>query len=143
MPASELLATTRRQQWLQSLWDYSSLPKADMYRQYYLAPLEHCVTLMQQFLYGKGRPYARPGGMADYMLETVSYAARLSKKLHVAGWRTVRKNRRRKAQPRNAVVAHAAMLPSPSIFATFTLSWRTVNAGFRYWMCLRTLSLSL
>lgn len=48
MTVSELLATTRRQQWLQSLWDYSSLPK-DMYRQYYLVPLEHCVTLMQQF----------------------------------------------------------------------------------------------
>ncbi len=48
MTASELLATTRRQQWLQSLWDYSSLPK-DMYHQYYLAPLEHCVMLMQQF----------------------------------------------------------------------------------------------
>lgn len=40
MPARELLATTRRQQWLQSLWDYSSLPK-DMYHQYYLAPLDH------------------------------------------------------------------------------------------------------
>ncbi len=78
MRATELLMTTRRQQWLQSLWDYSSLPK-DMYRQYYLAPLEHCVTLMQQFPLTESGPYARPGGMADYMLETVSYAARLSK----------------------------------------------------------------
>lgn len=78
MNASELLATTRRQQWLQLLWDYSSLPK-EMYRQYYLAPLEHCVTLMQQFPLTESGPYARPGGMADYMLETVSYAARLSK----------------------------------------------------------------
>lgn len=78
MKASELLATTRRQQWLQSLWDYSSLPK-DMYCQYYLAPLEHSVTLMQQFPLTESGPYARPGGMADYILETVSYAARLSK----------------------------------------------------------------
>lgn len=78
MPASELLATARRQQWLQSLWDYSSLPK-EMYRQYNLVPLEHCVTLMQEFPLTESGPYALPGGMADYMLETVSYAARLSK----------------------------------------------------------------
>ena len=46
--AREQLATPRRRQCLQMLWDYSSLPN-DMYQQYYLQPLEHCVTLMQQF----------------------------------------------------------------------------------------------
>ncbi|EAY5892318.1 relaxase [Salmonella enterica] len=110
MTASELLATTRRQQWLQSLWDYSSLPK-DMYRQYYLAPLEHCVTLMQEFpLTGSG-PYARPGGMADYMLETVSYAARLSKSYMLPVGAPPEEQAAQSAAW-NAVVVYAAMLSS-------------------------------
>ncbi len=110
MPASELLATTRRQQWLQSLWDYSSLPK-DMYRQYYLAPLEHCVMLMQQFPLTESGPYARPGGMADYMLETVSYAARLSKSYMLPVGAPPEEQAAQSAAW-NAVVVYAAMLPS-------------------------------
>ncbi|HCL5072167.1 TPA: TraI domain-containing protein [Salmonella enterica] len=110
MTTSELLATTRRQQWLQSLWDYSSLPK-DMYRQYYLAPLEHCVTLMQQFPLTESGPYARPGGMADYMLETVSYAARLSKSYMLPVGAPPEEQAAQNAAW-NAVVVYAAMLPS-------------------------------
>lgn len=110
MTASELLATTRRQQWLQSLWDYSSLPK-DMYRQYYLAPLEHCVMLMQQFPLTESGPYARPGGMADYMLETVSYAARLSKSYMLPVGALPEEQAAQNAAW-NAVVVYAAMLPS-------------------------------
>ncbi len=110
MPASELLATTRRQQWLQSLWDYSSLPK-DMYRQYYLAPLEHCVALMQQFPLTESGPYARSGGMADYMLETVSYAARLSKSYMLPVGAPPEEQAAQSAAW-NAVVVYAAMLPS-------------------------------
>ncbi|WP_241639618.1 TraI domain-containing protein [Rosenbergiella epipactidis] len=110
MTASELLATTRRQQWLQSLWDYSSLPK-DMYRHYYLAPLEHCVTLMQQFPLTESGPYARPGGMADYMLETVSYAARLSKSYMLPVGAPPEEQAAQSAAW-SAVVVYAAMLPS-------------------------------
>ncbi|VEA03559.1 Pyruvate/2-oxoglutarate dehydrogenase complex dihydrolipoamide acyl transferase (E2) component-related enzyme [Salmonella enterica subsp. enterica serovar Sanjuan] len=110
MSASELLATTRRQQWLQSLWDYSSLPK-EMYRQYYLAPLEHCVTLMQQFPLTESGPYARPGGMIDYMLETVSYAARLSKSYMLPVGAPPEEQAAQSAAW-NAVVVYAAMLPS-------------------------------
>ncbi|EBF8098468.1 TraI domain-containing protein [Salmonella enterica] len=110
MTASELLATTRRQQWLQSLWDYSSLPK-DMYRHYYLAPLEHCVMLMQQFPLTESGPYARPGGMADYMLETVSYAARLSKSYMLPVGAPPEEQAAQNAAW-NAVVVYAAMLPS-------------------------------
>ncbi|ECE1536252.1 relaxase [Salmonella enterica] len=110
MNASELLATTRRQQWLQLLWDYSSLPK-EMYRQYYLAPLEHCVTLMQQFPLTESGPYARPGGMADYMLETVSYAARLSKSYMLPVGAPPEEQAVQSAAW-NAVVVYAAMLPS-------------------------------
>lgn len=110
MPASELLATTRRQQWLQSLWDYASLPKG-MYRQYYLAPLEHCVALMQQFPLTKSGPYARSGGMADYMLETVSYAARLSKSYMLPVGAPPEEQAAQSAAW-NAVVVYAAMLSS-------------------------------
>lgn len=110
MTASELLAITRRQQWLQSLWDYSPLPK-DMYRQYYLAPLEHCVMLMQQFPLTESGPYARPGGMADYMLETVSYAARLSKSYMLPVGAPPEEQAAQNAAW-NAVVVYAAMLPS-------------------------------
>lgn len=110
MTASELLSSTRRQQWLQSLWDYSSLPK-DMYRQYYLAPLEHCVTLMQQFPLTESGLYARPGGMADYMLETVSYAARLSKSYMLPVGAPPEEQAAQSAAW-NAVVVYAAMLPS-------------------------------
>ncbi|MEE7535860.1 TraI domain-containing protein [Klebsiella huaxiensis] len=110
MSASELLATTRRQQWLQSLWDYSSLPK-DMYRQYYLVPLEQSVTLMQQFPLTESGPYARPGGMADYMLETVSYAARLSKS-YMLPVGSPPEEQAAQSAAWNAVVVYAAMLPS-------------------------------
>jgi integrating conjugative element relaxase (TIGR03760 family) len=110
MTASELLASTRRQQWLQSLWDYSSLPK-EMYRQYYLVPLEHCVTLMQQFPLKESGLYARPGGMADYMLETVSYAARLSKSYMLPVGAPPEEQAAQSAAW-NAVVVYAAMLPS-------------------------------
>ncbi|VTR26747.1 integrating conjugative element relaxase, PFGI-1 class [Serratia fonticola] len=76
--ACELLAPLRRGQWLQMLWDYSSLPK-DLYQQYYLQPLEHCVALMQQFPATENDHHAYLGGMVDHLLETVAYAARLSK----------------------------------------------------------------
>lgn len=110
MTASELLATIRRQQWLQSLWDYSSLPK-EMYRQYYLAPIEHCVMLMQQFPLTESGLYARPGGMADYMLETVSYAARLSKNYMLPVGAPPEEQAAQSAAW-NAVVVYAAMLPA-------------------------------
>lgn len=110
MTASKLLVTTRRQQWLQSLWDYSSLPK-DMYRHYYLAPLEQCVTLMQQFPLTEKGPYARPGGMVDYMLETVSYAARLSKSYMLPVGAPPEEQAAQSAAW-SAVVVYAAMLPS-------------------------------
>ncbi|MGS2691766.1 MULTISPECIES: TraI domain-containing protein [Citrobacter] len=110
MTASELLATTRRQQWLQSLWDYSSLPK-EMYRQYYLVPLERCIILMQQFPLAETGLHARPGGMADYMLETVSYAARLSKSYMLPVGAPPEEQAAQSAAW-NAVVVYAAMLSS-------------------------------
>lgn len=69
-PASveELLGTPLRQQYLQTLWDYSSLPR-NLYQQYYLTPLEQCVLLMQQFPVAEQGAYAYPGGMVDCFLK--------------------------------------------------------------------------
>ncbi|TLI97460.1 TraI domain-containing protein [Escherichia sp. E4385] len=107
---NELLETTCRQKWLQSLWDYSSVPK-DMYRQYYLAPLKHCVALMQEFPLTESGPFARLGGMVDYMLETVSYATRLSKSYMLPVGASPEEQAAQNAAW-NAVVVYAAMLPT-------------------------------
>ncbi|TGB71079.1 relaxase [Escherichia sp. E4702] len=107
---NELLERTCRQKWLQSLWDYSSVPK-DMYRQYYLAPLKHCVALMQEFPLTESGPYARLGGMVDYMLETVSYATRLSKSYMLPVGAPPEEQAAQNAAW-NAVVVYAAMLPT-------------------------------
>jgi integrating conjugative element relaxase (TIGR03760 family) len=109
--STELLATARRQQWMQSLWDCSSLPK-EMYRQYYLVPLEHCVTLMQQFPLKESGPYARPGGMADYMLETVSYAGHAGQASYMLPVGAPPEEQAAQSAAWNAVVVYAAMLPS-------------------------------
>ncbi|MFA9669690.1 TraI domain-containing protein [Klebsiella pneumoniae] len=79
-PASveELLGTPLRQQYLQTLWDYSSLPR-NLYQQYYLTPLEQCVLLMQQFPVAEQGAYAYPGGMVDCFLKTLANAVKLSK----------------------------------------------------------------
>lgn len=82
-----------------------------MYRQYYLVPLEHCVTLMQQFPLTEIGPHARPGGMIDYMLETVSYAARLTKSYMLPVGAPPEEQAAQSAAW-NAVVVYAAMLPS-------------------------------
>ncbi|WP_260505573.1 TraI domain-containing protein [Yersinia enterocolitica] len=76
--AVELLKTTERQLWLQTLWKYSSLPK-ELHQQYYLQPLERCVTLMQKFPATEKGHHSYLGGMIDHMLATVAYSVRLSK----------------------------------------------------------------
>lgn len=78
LSADELLATPQRQRWLAFLRDSSPLPKAQ-FRHYYQQPLMRCLTLMQQFPLTAEGIHARSGGMADYMLESLSYAVRLAK----------------------------------------------------------------
>ncbi|VXD06059.1 Integrating conjugative element relaxase, PFGI-1 class [Enterobacterales bacterium 8AC] len=106
--ARELLAMPRRGQWLQMLWDYSSLPK-DMYRQYYLQPLERCVTLMQQFPATENGHHAYLGGMVDHLLETVAYAARLSKN-YLLPVGAQPEDQASQSAAWNAVIVYAAML---------------------------------
>lgn len=106
--ARELLAMPRRGQWLQMLWDYSSLPK-DMYQQYYLQPLERCVTLMQQFPATESGHHAHQGGMVDHLLETVAYAARLSKN-YLLPVGAQPEDQASQSAAWNAVIVYAAML---------------------------------
>lgn len=108
--AREQLATPRREQWLQMLWDYSSLPK-NLYQQYYLQPLEHCVTLMQQFPATENGHHAYLGGMVDHLLETVAYAARLSKN-YLLPVGAQPEEQASQSAAWNAVIVYAAMLQS-------------------------------
>ncbi|MFC0227618.1 TraI domain-containing protein [Serratia aquatilis] len=108
LSASTLLSDARRQQWLQMLWDYSSLPK-DLYQQYYLRPLERCVTLMQQFPATENGHHAYLGGMVDHLLETVAYAARLSKN-YLLPVGAPPEEQASQGAAWNAVIVYAAML---------------------------------
>lgn len=108
--AREQLATPRRRQCLQMLWDYSSLPN-DMYQQYYMQPLEHCVTLMQQFPATESDHHAYLGGMVDHLLETVTYAARLSKN-YLLPVGAQPEDQASQSAAWNAVIVYAAMLQS-------------------------------
>lgn len=108
--ACELLAPLRRGQWLQMLWDYSSLPK-DLYQQYYLQPLEHCVALMQQFPATENDHHAYLGGMVDHLLETVAYAARLSKN-YLLPVGAPPEEQASQSTAWNAVIVYSAMLQS-------------------------------
>ncbi|HDM8373994.1 MULTISPECIES: TraI domain-containing protein [Serratia] len=108
--AAKLLATPQRRQWLQTLWDYSSLPK-DLYQQYYLQPLEHCVTLMQMFPATESGHHAYLGGMVDHLLETVAYAARLSKN-YLLPIGAQPEEQASQSTAWNAVIVYAAMLQS-------------------------------
>lgn len=108
--AREQLTTPRREQWLQMLWDYSSLPK-DLYQQYYLQPLEHCIILMQQFPATESDHHAYLGGMVDHLLETVAYAARLSKN-YLLPIGAPPEEQASQSTAWNAVIVYAAMLQS-------------------------------
>ncbi|ECA1950243.1 hypothetical protein EJH27_02105 [Salmonella enterica subsp. enterica serovar Virchow] len=77
-PASVLLGTENRQHLLSQLWDNTLLPYAH-YERYFLTPLKHCVSLMQQLPATVGGHHAVPGGMVDYTLKTLVYAVRLSR----------------------------------------------------------------
>jgi integrating conjugative element relaxase (TIGR03760 family) len=108
--AREQLVTPRREQLLQMLWDYSSLPKG-MYQQYYLRPLEHCVTLMQQLPATQSDHHSYLGGMVDHLLETVAYAARLSKN-YLLPVGAQPEEQASQSAAWNAVIVYAAMLQS-------------------------------
>lgn len=76
--AGQLLNPVSRKQCLQQLWESSALP-GDLYRQFYLQPLEHLVTLMQSLPTTQQGEYAGEGGLAEVTLQTTTFAVRLAK----------------------------------------------------------------
>ncbi|PVZ80650.1 relaxase [Serratia sp. S1B] len=106
--ADQLLQSAQRGKWLHILWDYSSLPK-EMYQLYYLHPLERCISLMQQFPATESGHHAYLGGMVDHLLETVAYAARLSKNYLLPVGEPPEEQASQGAAW-NAVIVYAAML---------------------------------
>ncbi|EHD22911.1 MULTISPECIES: TraI domain-containing protein [Brenneria] len=76
--AGQLLNPISRKQCLQQLWESSALP-GDLYRQFYLQPLEHLVTLMQSLPATQQGEYAGEGGLAEVTLQTTTFAVRLAR----------------------------------------------------------------
>lgn len=76
--AGQLLTPVSRKQCLQQLWESSALP-GDLYRQFYLQPLEHLVTLMQSLPATQQGEYAGEGGLAEVTLQTTTFAVRLAR----------------------------------------------------------------
>ncbi|MFJ5498702.1 TraI domain-containing protein [Pectobacterium sp. CHL-2024] len=76
--AGQLLNPVSRKQCLQQLWESSALP-GDLYRQFYLQPLEHLVTLMQSLPATQQGEYAGEGGLAEVTLQTTTFAVRLAR----------------------------------------------------------------
>lgn len=128
----EQLAMPLRGKWQQMLWDYSSLPKV-LYQQYYLQPLEHCVTLMQRFPATENGHHAYLGGMVDHLLETVAYAARLSKN-YLLPVGAQPEDQASQSAAWNAVIVYAAMLQSLDVLCQLEVElesgqrWMPLNA---------------
>ncbi|MFP1741097.1 TraI domain-containing protein [Lonsdalea quercina] len=78
LSAGQLLNPESRKQCLQQLWESSALP-GDIYRQFYLQPLEHLLTLMQSLPAKQQGEYAGEGGLAEVTLWTTTFAVRLAR----------------------------------------------------------------
>jgi len=74
--ADSLLATPRRQKWLEHIWQRTSLSR-QQFTQLYLAPIRRYAELVQQFPASESHHHAYPGGMLDHGLEVVAYALKL------------------------------------------------------------------
>lgn len=71
-----LLATSRRQQLLEHIWQRTSLSR-DQFGTLYRVPIERYTELVQQFPASENHHHAYHGGMLDHGLEIVAYALKL------------------------------------------------------------------
>jgi integrating conjugative element relaxase (TIGR03760 family) len=74
--AATLLATPRRQQLIDHIWQRTSLSRTQ-FVSLYRAPLERYAELVQQFPASEAHHHSYLGGMLDHGLEIVAYALRL------------------------------------------------------------------
>lgn len=109
-PASArvLLATPRRQKWLEHIWQRTSLSR-EQFARLYLSPLERYAELAQQFPASENHHHAYPGGMLDHGLEVVAYALKL-RQSHLLPTGTIPEEQAAQAEVWTAGVAYAALL---------------------------------
>ncbi|MDR2452445.1 MAG: TraI domain-containing protein [Candidatus Accumulibacter sp.] len=74
--AAALLASPRRQRLLETIWQYTSLSRAQFVL-LYQHPLERYAELAQSFPASENHHHAYPGGMLDHGLEAVACALKL------------------------------------------------------------------
>ena len=75
-PAASLLATPRRQQLLEHIWQRTSVSQKQ-FSWLYRAPFERYAELVQQFPASESHHHAYHGGMLDHGLEIVAFALKL------------------------------------------------------------------
>ncbi|ACT05312.1 Relaxase [Dickeya chrysanthemi Ech1591] len=75
-PAASLLATPRRQQLLEHIWQRTSVSQKQ-FAWLYRAPFERYAELVQQFPASESHHHAYHGGMLDHGLEIVAFALKL------------------------------------------------------------------
>ncbi|HHQ2632922.1 TPA: MobH family relaxase [Pseudomonas aeruginosa] len=76
LSSMELLATPRRRQLLENIWQRASLSK-QQFEEIYRRPLANYAELVQQLPASENHHHAHPGGMIDHGLEIVAYALKV------------------------------------------------------------------
>lgn len=107
-PAASLLATPRRQQLLEHIWQRTSLSRRQ-FATLYGAPLERYAELVQLFPASESHHHAYPGGMLDHGLEIVAFALKL-RQSHLLPAGATPEDQVAQAEAWTAAVAYAALL---------------------------------
>lgn len=103
-----LLATPRRQQLLEHVWQRTSLSR-QQFAILYRGPLERYAELVQQFPASESHHHAYPGGMLDHGLEIVAYALKL-RQSHLLPAGTTPEEQSEQAEAWTTAAAYAALL---------------------------------
>ena len=106
--AASLLATPRRQQLLEHIWQRTSLSRKQ-FASLYRAPLERYAELVQAFPASEAHHHAYPGGMLDHGLEIVAYSLKL-RQSHLLPIGASPEDQAAQAEAWTAAVAYAALL---------------------------------
>ncbi|MUI84162.1 MobH family relaxase [Pseudomonas aeruginosa] len=106
--AASLLATPRRQNLLEHIWQRTSLSRKQ-FAALYRAPLERYAELVQAFPASEAHHHAYPGGMLDHGLEIVAYSLKL-RQSHLLPIGANPEDQAAQAEAWTAAVAYAALL---------------------------------
>lgn len=106
--ADDLLATQRRQRFLELIWQRTALSRKQ-FSALYMSPLEKYAELVQQFPASKNHHHAHPGGMLDHGLETVAYALKL-RQSHLLPTGSTPEEQAAQTEVWSAALAYSALL---------------------------------